>query len=109
MPGIMLAISGEQSVMQTMTGVYRPPLGNLGAALDQAVWHPVGQATIRAFISRVAEAIAQPGTAIGSPGADRPASARGVVRGAVSWLSLTVPEGADRLGRCRRTRGHGSR
>jgi hypothetical protein len=63
---ITLAPRDEQSAMMTVAGVYRPPLGNLGVVLDQAVLHRVAQATIRAFISRVAEAIVQPDTVTGS-------------------------------------------
>ena len=41
----------------TLTGVYRPPLGSVGAGLDQAILHRVATATIRDFLARVGAAI----------------------------------------------------
>jgi hypothetical protein len=43
--------------MLTLTGVYRPPLGTVGAGLDQAILHRVAVATIRDFLGRVGAAI----------------------------------------------------
>jgi hypothetical protein len=44
---------GAGSVL-TLTGVYRPPLGLVGQALDHAVLHRIAAATVRRFLVRVA-------------------------------------------------------
>jgi hypothetical protein len=49
--------AGPQSTRLTIAGVYRPPLGPLGEALDRAILHRVASATIRGFLSRVATGI----------------------------------------------------
>jgi hypothetical protein len=43
-----------QTTWLTLSGAYRPPLGALGEALDQAILHRVASATIRGFLSRIA-------------------------------------------------------
>jgi hypothetical protein len=43
-----------------IVGVYRPPLGALGAALDRAGLRLVAVATVRGLVSRVGEAVADP-------------------------------------------------
>lgn len=48
----------DEATMLTLTGVYRPPLGSVGAGLDQAILRRVAVATIRDFLSRVGSAIA---------------------------------------------------
>lgn len=50
--------AGDQATVLTLTGVYRPPLGRLGAMLDRAVLSRVAAATIRDFVGRLAQAIA---------------------------------------------------
>jgi len=50
--------AGLQSTWLTIAGVYRPPLGALGKALDRAILHRVASATIRGFLSRIATGIA---------------------------------------------------
>jgi hypothetical protein len=40
-----------------LTGSYRPPLGRIGAALDQVALHRVATATIRALLQNVAAAL----------------------------------------------------
>jgi hypothetical protein len=52
--------AGERTATLRLAGSYRPPLGALGAALDVAVMHRVAAATIRAFLNRLAAAIAEP-------------------------------------------------
>jgi hypothetical protein len=53
----------ERTAVLTMSGVYRPPLGALGQALDRAILHLVAAATIRDFVAQVAARIAgQPGS-----------------------------------------------
>ena len=57
---ITLTPAGEQATLLTMGGAYRPPLGALGAQIDRAILRRAAAATIRSFINRVAEAIADP-------------------------------------------------
>jgi hypothetical protein len=60
---ISLAPAGDRTVL-ALTGSYRPPFGQLGAALDRAVMHRVAAATIRNFLTSVAARITgQPGPA----------------------------------------------
>jgi hypothetical protein len=57
---ITLTPDGEQATLLTMGGAYRPPLGSLGARVDRAILRRAATATIRSFLTRVAEAIADP-------------------------------------------------
>ena len=58
---------GEGTVL-TMAGSYRPPLGSLGEALDQAILHRIAAATVRGFLARVAAQITgQPAPVPGAP------------------------------------------
>jgi hypothetical protein len=57
---ITLTPAGDQASVLALTGTYRPPLGALGTGLDRAILHRVAAATIRAFLRRVADAIAHP-------------------------------------------------
>jgi hypothetical protein len=59
---ITLTRAGDRATSMTIAGVYRPPLAGLGASLDQVILHRVATATIRDFLSRVADAIAVPQT-----------------------------------------------
>jgi hypothetical protein len=52
--------TGGKAARLALTGSYRPPLGRLGAALDQAVLHRVATATIRALVQNLAAALASP-------------------------------------------------
>jgi hypothetical protein len=54
---ITLIPAGEHATLLRLAGAYRPPLGPVGAGLDRAVLHRVAAATIRAFMSRVADSI----------------------------------------------------
>ena len=59
---IRLIRAGQRATVLAMSGVYRPPLGALGQALDRAILHRVADATIRGFVAQVAARIAdQPG------------------------------------------------
>ena len=49
---------GAQGTLVALAGVYRPPLGALGQALDRAVLHRVAVATIKGFLARVAAQLA---------------------------------------------------
>lgn len=51
---IRLVPAGEQTTMLALSGVYRPPLGSLGAALDRAALYRVAAATVRNFLDRLA-------------------------------------------------------
>ena len=55
---IKLVGAGERACVLTVSGVYRPPLGALGQALDRAILHRVAATTIRDFVARVADKIA---------------------------------------------------
>ena len=60
---IMVAPYGESRTLIALTGVYRAPLGPVGAALDRVVLRRVAVATVRRFVQRVQEAIADPAAA----------------------------------------------
>ncbi len=53
----------EPATTVAVVGVYRPPLGALGAALDRAGLRLVAVATVREFVNRVGEAVADPAEA----------------------------------------------
>jgi hypothetical protein len=57
---ITLTRAGEHASLLALTGTYRPPLGTMGAGLDRAILHRVATATIRAFLSRIADKIVHP-------------------------------------------------
>lgn len=50
--------SGSGSVLE-LTGVYRPPFGLVGQALDRAVLHRVALTTVRRFLAQVAAQLAE--------------------------------------------------
>ncbi|HXZ65938.1 MAG TPA: hypothetical protein VEH05_14440 [Streptosporangiaceae bacterium] len=54
---ITLTPAGDDATMLTITGVYRPPLGRLGAVLDRAILSRVASATVRDFVARLGAAI----------------------------------------------------
>jgi hypothetical protein len=54
---VRLTPAGEHVTLLSMAGSYRPPLGSLGKALDQAILHRVAAATIRRFVAQVAARI----------------------------------------------------
>ena len=60
---IALSPAGGHATTLTLTGVYRPPPGNLGGELDQVVLRRVAEATIQMFVNRIAEAIIAAGPA----------------------------------------------
>jgi hypothetical protein len=62
---ITLSRVDDQATTLTLTGVYRPPLGSVGAGLDQAILHRVAVATIRDFLGRVGAAISSTEAAAG--------------------------------------------
>ena len=68
----------------TIIGSYRPPLGRVGAALDAAGLRSVAVATMRAFLTRLAHAVAEP--------ADRPREAAACGEGDSAWGPVAGPE-----------------
>ncbi len=66
---IEIAPAAGTGTRLTIDGVYRAPMGTIGAGLDQAVLSRVAAATIRDFAGRVAKAIT--GIAAGSARADQ--------------------------------------
>ena len=54
---ITLGPAGDDATKLTVAGVYRPPLGVLGAGLDRVVLHRVAEATIRVFARDIAAAM----------------------------------------------------
>jgi hypothetical protein len=57
---LTVAEAGPDQVRLTLAGVYRPPLGRAGAALDQMVLHRVANATLRSLVEGVADALVHP-------------------------------------------------
>ena len=57
---LRLTPAGDRATVLAVWGVYRPPLGGLGAGLDRVLLHRVAQATIRAFTHQIGAAIAHP-------------------------------------------------
>jgi len=77
---ITLSPDGEDATVLALAGAYRPPLGAVGAQLDRAIFHRVATATIRSFVTRIADAIADPVPA--------PESVTGLADRQASWLRL---------------------
>jgi hypothetical protein len=67
---ITVTLDGADATVLTLTGVYRPPLGKLGALLDRAVLNRVASATIRDFLGRLGLAIQGVSAAADPPGVD---------------------------------------
>jgi hypothetical protein len=63
---LTLAAAGDQATQMTLTGVYRSPLGALGAGLDRALLHHVASATIHSLLARVSKALEAPAAATGN-------------------------------------------
>ncbi len=57
--------AGAGQTLITLNGAYRPPLGGIGAGLDRAMLRRVAAATIRALLTRIADALASPAPAAG--------------------------------------------
>jgi len=52
-----LAPLGAESFRLTLSATYVPPLGELGARLDQALFHRVALSTVRSLLDRVASTL----------------------------------------------------
>ena len=64
---IRLVPAENQTTLLLLEGVYRPPLGPLGLALDRAALRRLAAATIRNFLGRLAAGVTVPA---GGPDAD---------------------------------------
>jgi hypothetical protein len=64
---ITLVPAADQATLLALAGVYRPPLGPLGIALDHAALQRVAAATIRSFLGRLATGITSPADAAEAP------------------------------------------
>ncbi len=60
-----LAPTSTDGTQLALMGVYRPPFGLLGAALDAVLLRKVAEATIRSLVRSVADAIIEPAIAAG--------------------------------------------
>lgn len=56
---LTLAPKSEQASLLRLAGVYRPPLGPVGAGLDQVLLNRVAAATVQAFLHQLAGTIAR--------------------------------------------------
>lgn len=54
---IKLAPAGDDATILSISGVYRPPFGGLGAGLDRVVMHRIARASIRAFARQIGAAL----------------------------------------------------
>ncbi len=60
---IELRAEDEQSSRLTLKGSYRAPFGKVGAAVDRALLHRVGQATAVSFLAKVEKGLLRPAPA----------------------------------------------
>lgn len=54
---LVVAAMGSGLTQLALRGSYEPPLGRLGRALDRALLHRVAEASVKAFIDRLAEGV----------------------------------------------------
>jgi hypothetical protein len=60
---LSLSPAGDQATRLALSGAYRPPLGRIGAALDNAILNRVAAATIHALLHSIAGSLTSPATA----------------------------------------------
>ncbi|HTA10184.1 MAG TPA: hypothetical protein VK836_16815 [Streptosporangiaceae bacterium] len=60
---------GDDATLIGLEGVYGPPGGFIGAGIDRALLHRIATATVRSFLSGIAQAIADLNCADPAPGA----------------------------------------
>ena len=72
---LTLADLGDEGTLVKLAGVYRPPFGALGGALDRAGLHRVAEATIKGFLAQVAGELALPDGEAANSAPVRPMSA----------------------------------
>ncbi len=61
---IVLTRAGEHATVLTVSGAYRPPLGDLGAGVDRAIMHLVAEATIQALTRQIGAVIVNPAASL---------------------------------------------
>jgi hypothetical protein len=54
---ITLTTEDGEATQMTLTAVYRPPLGALGAGLDRVLLHKVATATVHSLMTNMASAL----------------------------------------------------
>jgi len=74
---LTLAPYGASASLLALTGVYRPPLGAVGAALDRVVLRRVASAAIQGFVNQIGDAILKPPVKE-QPATEQPARAQAV-------------------------------
>jgi len=57
---ITLVPDGDNATLLGLDGVYRPPGGAVGAGLDRVILHRIATATVRSFLTGIADAITGP-------------------------------------------------
>lgn len=67
-----LAPGGAGAARLALAGVYRPPMGWLGARLGEVVLHRVADATFNALLRSVADTLVRPAPARGTAGVREP-------------------------------------
>ena len=72
---LKLTPAGDDATTLAVSGVYRPPLGGVGAGLDRVVMNRIARASIRAFARRIGTAITSPATLPPAPDARMPPEA----------------------------------
>ncbi len=78
---LILAEHGDDQVLLSLTGSYRPPFGWAGAALDRAIMHRVATATMQSLLARIADAVSDPAAQEARPD------------GAPPWRPVIDPQG----------------
>ena len=58
---IELAPVERQTTRLTVSGMYEPPLGRVGALLDEAVMHNIAEATVKDITESIARQLGKPG------------------------------------------------
>lgn len=56
---LLVSAMGEDVTHLALRGTYRPPLGQVGEVLDRALLHRVAELSVKTFVDRVAEAVAE--------------------------------------------------
>ena len=69
---LTLTPAGARQTLMRVDGAYRPPLGGAGAGVDRVLLHRAATGTIRALLTRIADAIARPGPAAQPAGPPQP-------------------------------------
>jgi hypothetical protein len=92
---ITLAPAGDRATVLALAGVYRPPLGALGHALDRAILHRVAVATIRGFLAQLAARITGQGPSGNEADSWRAQPARPTKAPVVMWVTRIRDHGPE--------------